>query len=88
MDTIQSFLPLTYVIDFMQGIFNGEALHEYGFEIMMIAGLCLLCSVVWFIYTKRKIERPIVTCRSIIVESISSYLQAVLERKAHPLRLQ
>ena len=51
---ISTFLPLTYVVDLMQGIFNGEALYKYGFEVMMLGGICLLCSAVGAYLYKKK----------------------------------
>lgn len=52
--SISKFLPLTYVVDLLQGTFNGEALHEYNFEVGMLAGICLLCSLMGAIFYKRK----------------------------------
>lgn len=52
--SISNFLPLTYVVDLLQGIFNGQPLYAYSFEIIMLGSICLLCSLVGDLFYKKK----------------------------------
>jgi len=52
--TISKFLPLTYVVDLLQGIFAGESLIDYTMEIIFLSLLLLSCSIVGAILYRRK----------------------------------
>lgn len=42
MKTIAKFLPMTYAVDFMQGVFAGNGLLGYGTEMLVLGGLTVV----------------------------------------------
>lgn len=54
MKTIAGFLPMTYAVDFMQGVFAGDSLGEHGREIAVLGGLTVvLVAAGAFLYRRK-----------------------------------
>jgi len=52
--SIAKLLPLTFVVDLLQGVFTGKSLTNFKLEIFMLVLIFLLCSLVGSIFYKRK----------------------------------
>ena len=52
--TISGFLPLTYVVDLLQGTFTGESLVDYTMEIILLVGILLGCSLAGAVLYRKK----------------------------------
>lgn len=52
--TVSKFLPLTYVVDLLQGVFTGDLLTDYTVELLLLGAILLSCSIVGAILYRRK----------------------------------
>ena len=52
--TISKFLPLTYVVDLLQGVFTGDLLTDYTTELLLLIAILLGCSIVGALLYRRK----------------------------------
>lgn len=52
--TISQFLPLTYVVDLLQGVFTGELLSDYLKEVIFLSLILLVCSLAGAFSYQRK----------------------------------
>lgn len=56
-DTIKKFsdfLPMTYAVDLMQGVFAGDSLALHGKELLILGTLTLICTAVGAVLYRRK----------------------------------
>ena len=56
-DTIKKFsdfLPMTYAVDLMQGVFAGDSLALHGKELLILGALTLICTAVGAVLYRRK----------------------------------
>lgn len=56
-DTIKKFsefLPMTYAVDLMQGVFAGDNLSLHGTELLILGSLTVICTVVGAILYRKK----------------------------------
>lgn len=51
---ISAFLPMTYAVDLMQGVFAGDTLRSYAKEILILAGVTLICTIAGGLLYKNK----------------------------------
>lgn len=51
---ISSFLPMTYAVDLMQGIFAGDRLRLHGTELLILGSVTAVCTVAGAVLYKRK----------------------------------
>ena len=52
--TISKFLPLTYVVDLLQGVFTGDLLTDYTTELLLLIAILLGCSIAGALLYRRK----------------------------------
>lgn len=43
---ISGFLPMTYAVDLMQGVFAGDGLERHGTELLILGGVTMICTIV------------------------------------------
>ena len=56
-ESVKSFsklLPMTYAVDFMQGVFAGEGLMEHRRELLVLGAVIILCAGIGAVCYKRK----------------------------------
>lgn len=51
---ISGFLPMTYAVDLMQGIFAGDSLSMHGRELLILGSAAVICTVVGAVLYRRK----------------------------------
>ena len=51
---ISGFLPMTYAVDLMQGVFAGNSLSLHGKELLILGAVTAVCAVVGAVLYKRK----------------------------------
>lgn len=51
---ISAFLPMTYAVDLMQGVFAGDSLGLHGKELLILGALTAICTAVGAVLYKRK----------------------------------
>lgn len=51
---ISNFLPMTYAVDLMQGIFAGESLNLFGKELIILSAVTIICTGVGIILYRKK----------------------------------
>lgn len=44
--TISGFLPMTYAVDLMQGVFAGDRLGQHGAELLILGSVAVICTAV------------------------------------------
>ena len=54
MKTVAGFLPMTYAVDLMQGLFSGESFHMYRTELLVLGlSVILLTALGALLYRKK-----------------------------------
>lgn len=51
---ISGFLPMTYAVDLMQGVFAGDSLSLHGKELLILGLVAAVCAVIGAILYRRK----------------------------------
>lgn len=51
---ISDFLPMTYAVDLMQGVFAGDSLSKHGTELLILGSVTVICTVVGAVLYRRK----------------------------------
>lgn len=49
MQTISQWLPMTYFVELVQGVWLGQSLSSYGLELAVLGGFAILCAVLAFL---------------------------------------
>ena len=51
---ISDFLPMTYAVDLMQGVFAGDSLRSHGTELLILGAMTVLCTAGGAYFYRRK----------------------------------
>lgn len=51
---ISNFLPMTYAVDLMQGVFAGDSLSLHGTELLILGSVTVVCAAVGAVLYRRK----------------------------------
>ncbi|MDE5778910.1 MAG: ABC transporter permease [Lachnospiraceae bacterium] len=51
---ISDFLPMTYAVDLMQGVFAGDSFSKHGTELLILGSVTVICTVVGAVLYRRK----------------------------------
>lgn len=51
---ISGFLPMTYAVDLMQGVFAGNSLGQYGVELLILGAVTVICAAVGAVLYRKK----------------------------------
>lgn len=54
MKKIAKFLPMTYAVDLMQGIFAGDRLGAHKMEILVLGGVAVVCTLIGAVLYRRR----------------------------------
>lgn len=51
---ISGFLPMTYAVDLMQGVFAGDSLDRYGKELLVLGAVAVVCTAAGAVLYRKK----------------------------------